>query len=239
MFDWVDTQLSRRKAVSRERQIRFAFPAYKANKRAEHILASLRRFPTDELEQELHKKLVRVREEVRFKYSEPIAILEKEIAQRQGTINDTYAELSIMEHSYNADLDPLYDALTALGLKLKAANIAKQDAYSRLKSAKARIEGWHAKSKRSRFLFGNGGAALPKHSMFGQSFGDLDSYKSDRSSAADEIKKYTHKIKLLNDHRDEILRKVSLIKESRQRMFDLKCKADQSAVFNTSCRGRK
>jgi hypothetical protein len=45
---------------------------------------------------------------------------------------------------------------------------------------KNNIKPWHNKSERTPWSLGNGGKIISNHSMFGQSFGDLDFYKSDR-----------------------------------------------------------
>ena len=63
------------------------------------------------------------------------------------------------------------------------------DAYEALAQSKASINAWHAKSKRSPWLLGNGGRPLPKHSLFGQSFGDLNGLKSDRDEAVEDIQR--------------------------------------------------
>jgi hypothetical protein len=41
----------------------------------------------------------------------------------------------------------------------------------------------HNKSERTPWLLVYGGKKIQNHSMFGQSFGDLDFYKSDRDKA--------------------------------------------------------
>jgi hypothetical protein len=48
---------------------------------------------------------------------------------------------------------------------------------------KNNIKSWHNKSERTPWLLGYGGKRIQNHSMFGQSFGDLDFYKSDRDKA--------------------------------------------------------
>jgi predicted nucleic acid-binding Zn-ribbon protein len=56
-----------------------------------------------------------------------------------------------------------------------------------LKDAKADVNAWHRKSERSGLLFGNSGKKIPQHSLFGQSYGDLDAAKARRNEAGDDI----------------------------------------------------
>lgn len=222
MFDWIETQLAKLKGANRERKIRLAFPTFEAAKRAEHLQISLRKFPTGALEEEVHKLMGDVREEVRAKFEGPIVELENEVARVGSEIAQTKEELAILQHSYKSELDPLYEQLNVLSIETKAAQDGKQKSYADLEKAKERINSWHNKSKRSPFLFGNGGTELPRHSFFGQSLGDLDGYKADKSSASRDIARIRDQLAKLNERRSEIHQGISVIKAARQRMFDLK-----------------
>ncbi|MGV8867867.1 MAG: hypothetical protein ACOH2S_13150 [Janthinobacterium svalbardensis] len=211
--------------AGREEKIRLAFPAYEAAKRAEHLNVSLRQFPTGTLEQELHKLMAEVREEVRMKYAESISALEHEIAVIHAEIEKAKkasAKPAVLRRSYKSELAPLYEQLRGLAAESRVAQVAKQEAYAHLESAHEQIENWHNKSKRSPFLAGNSGRALPKHSFFGQSLGDLNGYKVDRSNAASDITRHKKQVELLNSLRREVSQKIELIKAEQQRKFDLK-----------------
>ena len=222
MFDWIDAQLVKLKGANRERNIRLAFPTFEAAKRAEHIRVSLRKFSTGALEEEVHKLMGAAREEVGAKYAGPIVALENEIARIRSEITQTTEELAILKRSYKSELDPLYGQLNVLSVETKAAQDEKQKSYAALEKAKDRINSWHNKSKRSPFLFGNGGTALPRHSFFGQSLGDLDGYKADRSSASQHIARTRDQLAKMAEQGRVIHQKISVIKAARQRMFDLK-----------------
>lgn len=222
MFEWIDTQLVKLRGANRDRKIRLAFPTFEAAKRAEHLRISLRQFPTGALEEEVHKLMGEVREEVRAKFAGPIVALENEVARIGSGIAQASAELVILQHSYKSELDPLYEQLNVLSIETKAAQDEKQKSYADLEKAKERINSWHNKSKRSPFLFGNGGTALPRYSLFGQSLGDLEGYKADKSSASRDIVRLKAQIAKLNERRGEIHQKISVIKAARQKMFDLK-----------------
>lgn len=222
MFDWIDTQLAKLKGANRERKIRLAFSTFEAAKRAEHLQISLRKFPTGALEEEVHKLMGDVREEVRAKFAGPIVALENEVARVSAEIGHSKKELAILQHSYKSELEPLYEQLNVLSIETKAAQDGKQKSYADLEKAKERINSWHNKSKRSPFLSGNGGTELPRHSFFGQSLGDLDGYKADKSRASRDIARIRDQLAKLNARRSEIHQRVSVIKAARQRMFDLK-----------------
>lgn len=72
-----------------------------------------------------------------------------------------------------------------------------------------------------RGFLGNAGQKLPKHSPFGQSFGDLDGYKRDRDSAASEISTCQGEIASLSRRIGALDDQIAVIKAARQRMFAL------------------
>jgi hypothetical protein len=181
MFEWILGQLGKLRAANREREIARAFEAYDSEKRTEHVNLSLRKFSTGALEQELGRLMAEAREQVRNRYDTPTAELEKEAALIRSEIAFAKMALPALKRDYKAELTPLYEQLQVLAAEIKAARVTKQAAYERLDSAKSSIASWHNKSKRSPILFGNGGRALPAHSLFGQSLGDLDGYKAARS----------------------------------------------------------
>ena len=128
----------------------------------------------------------------------------------------------MFDRDYKNELDLLYSELN--GLKAQRTVLQEQTsaAHSRLERAKADIQSWHNKSSRTPWLFGNSGKKLPNHSIFGQSFGDLDGYKGDRSSAVQELQRCGHEISRIKDRFENTKQKIEAVKNARQRMFDLK-----------------
>ena len=85
-------------------------------------------------------------------------------------------------------------------------------------------------------MFGNAENKIPKHSLFGQSYGDLDSYKYGRDSAYEDVQAAQSKIRdikkdqlkihhALSDIKREIketFAEINLVKDARSKMFELK-----------------
>lgn len=119
---------------------------------------------------------------------------------------------------------------------IENATARKNSAYASVGSYQSSIDSWHAKSKRSPWLLGNGGKKLPNHAFFGQSFGDLESYKYRRDSAYSEAQDckneigrlYAQKSKLSDQIRemkndiDDTNNKINAIKSDRDHMYALK-----------------
>ncbi len=119
---------------------------------------------------------------------------------------------------------------------ISSAYSEKKEAYDSLNYYSGQIDSWYAKSERTPWLFGNGGKKIPKHSFFGQSHGDLSSYKSSRNSAYYDAQSAKSKISQLKNRRqsyyDEINRisneigylinKINHAKSDRNHWYELK-----------------
>lgn len=130
----------------------------------------------------------------------------------------------------------LYSDQEALRNKLKVAFTDKAEAYDELNECKDNIDSWYAKSDRTPWLLGNGGKKIPSHSMFGQSFGDLDSYKYARDQAYSNVESCKDEIGDLKSEIDHNKRNIDQVKQDiinlnlniqqckddRKRMYDLK-----------------
>jgi chromosome segregation ATPase len=124
---------------------------------------------------------------------------------------------------------------------LSAAFDEKNSAYSELKDYKDRIASWYAKSDRTPWLFGNAGKKLPKHSLFGQSFGDLDSYKYHRDSAYEDVQDAKRKIGDLKKEQHELHRAIGQVKEGIGDLFSKinKVKKDRSKMYELKKSGHQ
>lgn len=205
-------------SADREKAIAETFPDYEDARRTEHLHHALRRFPTGALEQEHAKLMASARHEARSRYDPAITESEQAIARLRRQIAPSSSAMPAAPPSRNAkaELSLLYDELRMLRAEIDSAHLAKQAAYQQLDSAKHSINSWHNKSRRSPLLFGNGGRTLPKHSMFGQSMGDLAGYKAARANAVRDIANIKRQLETLIKRRSELQDQIAKLKNARQ-----------------------
>lgn len=170
--------------------------------------------------------------------------------------------LSIFERNYKAELDALYaqktelfeekEGLLADAQAMKAersgAHDDLQEAYGDLEDAKSDVDRWYAKSERTPWLFGNGGKKLPRHSLFGQSHGDLSSAKYRRGEAVSDIGDSKRRIADIKARQaavrhaidrnyaeiGSVMEKIGSVKKDRQHMYDLKNEGVDPTVLRTT-----
>ena len=126
-----------------------------------------------------------------------------------------------------------FDDLSEIKGSLSEAFDEKSSAYSELNHYKDRIDSWYARSDRTPWLFGNAGKRLPKHSLFGQSFGDLESYKYHRDSAYKDVQAARSKIGDLREDQHELHRVIGHVKEEIGDLFEKinQVKKDRSKMY--------
>lgn len=238
------------KTFFQEIRIKADFPSYEATSLQAHRADAERRFDTRQLEKEVKSIEDECLKAANEKFGVYASALAYEIAAIESRIRDQHQTLAIFERDYKGELNDLHDRkktllndkdvliaeMKTLQAERSTAQESLQHAYDRLESAKSSINSWYNKSDRTPWLFGNGGKKLPKHSMFGQSFGDLDGYKRERGAAVSDIGDCKSEIsniksrqstnKRCRDENKEALTKVfqqiNITKVARQQMFDLK-----------------
>lgn len=114
----------------------------------------------------------------------------------------------------------LFEKLNRLKENLSETYSALSQAHDDLRSAKEDINRWHRKSKSNMPFYGNAGEKLPSHSLFGQSFGDLEDYKADRSAAVSEIGTTKTRISDLKTYSSDVYQKISEVKAEIGSIFD-------------------
>jgi len=234
----------------RDIRINLSFPQYESKCRDEHKQLAKKRFSTEQLDDEKNKLLVIIESEANAKYDSSIREKEEEKQCHQVIAHDTESLLSFFVRFYKQELDDLYikkDDLTSKKTRLyekkneirdflSEAFEEKDKAYSELNYYKDNIDSWYAKSDRTPWLFGNSRKKLPKHSLFGQSFGDLDSDKSNRDSAYDDVKEAKNQIGNLKHEQHElsvnmgkikneigeIFNQINQVKKDRSKMYEFK-----------------
>jgi hypothetical protein len=187
----------------RDVQIAAAFPQFEAKRLLEHRAEAERRFDTSQLEREISNIDREAEVEARRVFSVDMQRMRGELSTLKPKADQMRMDLWHLQRNYKQELEGMHlkkDQLLKdrqllfeqqVVLKAKQAKAKKEldAAYEALEEAKGSVEGWHRKSQRSPWLLGNGGKKLPKHAMFGQSFGDLDGLKSDRDAAYEKVRK--------------------------------------------------
>ena len=224
------------------------FKRHEKSEFAAHEKEANRRFDNRAERTEINSINRKVKEEADSRFSQSIARWSAKLKEIEGDLSALNGMLQVFNRTYSEEISSLYDQKSALyerkqelfgkmadiKSRLSSAHNAKSQAYDDLSSAKSSIDAWHSKSKRG--FFGNAGRELPKHSLFGQSFGDLDYHKSQSGQAGSEIQYHKRSISRLVDERSSTYRKISELKsdiekakadiqnakDDRQRMYDLK-----------------
>lgn len=220
MFNWIRTKVQ-------DKQIAMSFPAYEAAAREAHDATARRQFSTQDINREIIRLMTIPHQEMQVRYLEPIAKLSSTLTMLSAEFAIYREKINILERSYKSELDPLYAEMSELRDCVKTLLAQKSEAHDDMSQARDDIDSWHAQS--SGTFFGNGGKALPNHSLFGQSFGDLDGYKSDREAAYNEIERCGNEIGAVKSRMDQLRSTIAGIKADRQRMVDLRKQGVQSA----------
>jgi hypothetical protein len=218
----------------RDVRISLDFPQHERQCRCEHEQQAERQFSTKQLDDESGKLLTRIGALASSQFDSLIKTKEEGRERFQSSANDTKSKLSYFLRFYKKELDELQTAKDVLFSQkrelyekknkvkdlLSVAFEEKDKAYSELNYYKERIDSWYAKSDRTPWLFGNAGKELPKHSFFGQSFGDLDSYKYHRNSAHDDAQEAKSRIGNLKQDQHELGTEIAQLKREIDALFD-------------------
>jgi chromosome segregation ATPase len=156
--------------------------------------------------------------------------LEADVQDSARELRRLQEDLGLFRRDYRSELDEAYRRLNAIKDEQQLCRDELREAHESLDEARRGIQSWHNKSKRTPWLFGNAGRSLPKHSIFGQSFGDLDDLKAERASAVDSIQTASDRRADLNRDFQVALESIRALKADRQRMFDLR-KSGRNASF--------
>lgn len=213
MFDWVSSTV-------KNFRIALDFPKFEAQARAQHIARAALRFSTDALERDANARMTEPRIEAEIRFGVPIKETQLAMSRLPSVITEKQTMLSLFDRSYKEELDFLYCERKALVAKCHAFRDERSKAYNELAQANSAISSWHSKSRGT--WFGNGGKKLPKHSLFGQSFGDLDGHKVGKNTATSEISRCNTEINNLRDRIQELTCAIDKVKTDHQRMFDLR-----------------
>lgn len=238
------------KSYFRDIRINLDYPEFERRLRNEHEQHAQRRFSTKELSDEKETLVANIESQASATYD--AALLEKKVERNRykEDADDTESLLWFFLRDYKQELDAFYaekDVLLStkdelfekkseIGKSLSEAFEEKNKAFRELNYYKDRIDSWYAKSDRTPWLFGNAGTKLPKHSLFGQSFGDLDSYKYHRDSAYNDVREAKRRIGNLKQDQQklhsaieeikksigDLFGRMNEVKDARSKMYELK-----------------
>lgn len=255
MFDAIKTFI-------RNTRIKIDYPQYEGEQRAVHVAEADRRFDVSQLNVEIAQIRLQATTAGNQSFGADVTSLRQRVGATEQELRQARQLLSIFERDYKTELDALYAQKTQLLEKkeglLSAARAMKaerssahddlQEAYDDLRNAKNDVDRWYAKSERSPWLFGNGGKKIPKHSLFGQSYGDLSAAKYRRGNAVSDIGDSKRSIAVIkarqagirqeiDDNYAEIgtvMEKIGSVKKDRQHMYDLKAEGVDPAVLRAT-----
>ena len=247
------------KSLIRETRIKFDFPRYEGEQTMACRSEAERRFDGGQLQKEVTQIKTQAALAGDQRFGNGIIQIRRKIALLERDVLHNLGQLAIFERDYKSELHDLYgqkqkllqtrdDLLTDSRRLRDDRSLAHQEldeAFEDLEVAKNNVGRWHSKSARSPLLFGNGGNKIPRHSIFGQSFGDLNAAKGRRGDAVDEIddcKRRLTDIKVgqsanraqldrIHDEIGRVILEIAGVKAARQRMFDLKNDGVQPGVL--------
>lgn len=250
------------KSFIRNSRIKIDYPRYEREQRVAHLAQADRRFDASQLD----KEIAQIRQQATAagdqRFGSDVASLRQRVAATEHGLRKDRQLLLIFERNYKAELDALYaqktelfeekEGLLADAQAMKAersgAHDDLQEAYGDLEDAKSDVDRWYAKSERTPWLFGNGGKKLPRHSLFGQSHGDLSSAKYRRGEAVSDIGDSKRRIADIKARQaavrhaidrnyaeiGSVMEKIGSVKKDRQHMYDLKNEGVDPTVLRTT-----
>lgn len=227
-------------------KINLDFEKFEIQCRKEHEKQAAQQFSTKEISEEKNHLLAKIKSQASEKFDEPLNSKQAKINELKEKEKNIRELLSFFERNYKQELDELYlekndlfEKKNALREALSKAFENKKEAYNELNRCKEAIDSWYEKSDRTPWLFGNAGKELPKHSLFGQSFGDLESYKSDRDDAYNDIQDVKNQIANLKQEQhdvfceiEEIKNQIDQVKSDRSNMYNLKKQHNKEDLQN-------
>lgn len=250
----------------RDTQIKLDFPRYEREQSKTHRAEAERRFDIGQFQFEISVIQQKGRASGDQQFGAEITLLRQQIGVLEVEAIRIRHQLAIIERDYKSEIDALYarkksllDTKEQLSSEMKRLQVERtraqenlNEAYEALENAQNDVKIWHNKSKRTPWLFGNGGKKLPNHSLFGQSFGDLDAAKSRCNYAGNEIGECKGRLAEVkrqqgaNKHQREanqaeisgVHEEITRVKALRQRMFDLKKEGVRAGHLNHQLRER-
>jgi chromosome segregation ATPase len=206
----------------RDIHIWFSFLGFDRRARAAWKVEADRIFSTSELDNDLEFRQAELQSASHRMWGAEIDVRESEAQRAESQLGQLRADLALSQRDFRSELDEAYSELEQIKDEQRTCRDELSEAHEALNEARHEISSWHRKSSRTPWLFGNAGRELPKHSLFGQSFGDLDALKEDRAAAVEAIREASSRRAHLNASFEAVLESIGEIKRDRQKMFELR-----------------
>jgi len=181
-----------------------------------------KQYPAEELERDANARQAGIERSLNESLEARLRRYEAEIDDAELRLSQVNERVTLLSVDYERDIAGCHENLERIKRRHQAIKTDLSEAYARLESAQAQVDAWYKKSNRSAILFGNRGKRLPRHAVFGQSFGDLDEAKGRRSEAVDDIESLkSERAGLSTEYKDTVQRLGSL-QEQRKEMRQLR-----------------
>lgn len=214
MLNWL-------KNASDAAAFRFAWMKRKSDEKKQRWAELLEQYPVEAIEKAALELEHEITERVRSKYNKRKKFYDDEI----GLIVVRQSELTrirrVLTRDYEQELHACYERKEQIKRQHASLKLELPNAYQQLADAKADIDAWHQKSKRSGLVFGNSRKKIPKHSLFGQSFSDLDATKARRDKAAGDIRELKCEKERLSAEFNQLDKKIQEIREGQREHREL------------------
>lgn len=211
MFGWLKKQVS-------NFRFELAFQRYEHDERSRNLAEAEQRFSTVELRAEISSLCTIIETEADELFLANLQDVRGEIAVCASDLSTRDWQLGLLKRDYRTELSNLYETLNDMNQQIDDLYEEKEDAVERKDRAKANIAEWHDDFQRNR----KKGKKIPQHSLFGQSFGDLDGYQSERDAASAEIMACAEAISNLKDQKREVGEQIGSTKKCRDEMHALR-----------------
>lgn len=227
MFEWLVRGV-------RNFRISLDYPRYEQEFRIRHLEVAEEKYATSTFSQKVSSLECKIQSNAYDQFGKKIELITRKIRPYIIAVENNTQTLHVLQRDYKEEINRLYDVISERseeisakieGIKkrkgeLRSAFQDKDDAYKRLHEAKDDIDWWHTKSQRTTWLGGNKGKQIPNHSLFSQSFGDLDSYKADRDEACQDIDNTKSEISQIKREIGKKQKNVNTQKSQRQKIYD-------------------
>jgi hypothetical protein len=242
--------LQRLKSLINNTRIFFDYFSYEKECRNNHEVHASNKFPISDLTERVSKLRNDVSNLASDNFDRQITSISSKLAKSRSEGTNSARLLSLFKRHYKEELDELYRGKDALYQEkkdlykkigtvddlLSEAYREKDFAYENANDAQNRVDSWHSSSKRTPWLFGNGGKKIPEHHLFFRSHGDLSGHKNERSAAYERANSARDRISNFRSRKQNIYDEISMVKiqinnfkksinkvkSDRQEMYDLK-----------------
>ena len=236
-------------------RIALDYPSYEKIRRAENERLAEKQYPFNEQSKKLEKLRARIVADSKNLKTEEYAEHNRRLHSLKSQLDEASAVFTVLTRDYKSELDEvyqekelllnqkrsLYEQLGSVKVRLSSAHDEKSRAYDRLNSAKSDVSGWYNKSQSGFPLYGNKGQKIPKHSIFGQSHGDLSYAKSGRDSAWSDVQSAKSRVGVLKGEKSRIGSDIGRLKSEIGFAFDriTSLKAERQEAYELRKSGRK